>query len=345
MTHSNKRYNILNIILSIAISIVVLILCIAIGSIDISPSQGLNIIFNRLLGVELASDINATMVTILWNIRIPRVLVSFLVGASLSVSGVIMQAVLRNPLASSYTLGVSSGASVGVAIIMVFGISVEWLGHFLMPIAGFVCGFVTVLIVMAMSMAMDRTLKNQTVILVGMVLSLFLNAIITLIASFFRDYSTRIYSWQMGSFGGRNWTHVVIIFVVLLISAIILMALSREMDIITFGEEQGTAIGVNVRRCRFILLVIASILTGVSVCFSGIIGFIDLIAPHVVRRIFGPGHKLLIPMSILYGGSFMAIADFLSRTLISPREIAVGAVTAIIGAPFFGYVYMKRRAR
>ena len=212
-----------------------------------------------------------------------------------------------------------------------------------MPLAGFISGFGTVLLVMAMSMAMDKTLKNQTVILVGMVLSLFLNAIITLLASFFRDYSTRIYSWQMGSFGGRNWIHVVIILVVLIVSSTILIVLSPEMDIITFGEEQGTAIGVNVKRCRFIFLVIASILTGVSVCFSGIIGFIDLIAPHVVRRIFGPSHKILIPMSILYGGSFMAIADFLSRTLISPREIAVGAVTAIIGAPFFGYVYMKRR--
>ena len=331
------------IIISIIICIFVILFAILFGSVSISVGEAFSIAGHKLFGHELLPGIAANKVSILWDIRIPRVFTAFLVGSALSLSGVIMQAVLRNPLASSYTLGVSSGASLGVVIVMVTGISIPFMGNFLMPGFGFIFGLITVLAVLASSKIFSSRGEDHTIILMGMVVSLFLNAIITLISSFNIEHSNRILLWQMGSFGGRTWTHVAIILVVTALCFILVLFYTRRMDILTFGREQAISMGVNVDKTGYILLIIASLLTGVSVCIAGIIGFIDLIAPHVVRKLFGASHKMLVPMSLLYGGAFMVIADFISRTLISPREIPVGAVTAIIGAPFFAYVYFRRR--
>lgn len=332
----------IRVLISILIAAAVLLICIFFGSVHISLPEGMHIVAFKLFGKPLPPGIADNKVSILWNIRIPRVFTAFLVGGALSVSGVIMQAVLRNPLASSYTLGVSSGASLGVAIVMVSGISISWLGSFLMPAAGFIFGAITVALAIGAASAAGSDLRNQTIILVGMVLSLFLNAIITLIGSFFPEYTARLAIWQMGSFGGRGWKHVLIMLIVLAVSWIFVSFFTREMDILTFGDEQGTAIGVDTGKVSRVLLFVSSLLTGVAVCFSGIIGFIDLIAPHVVRKVFGASHKTVVPMSVIYGGCFMAVCDFISRTLLSPREISVGAVTAILGAPFFAYIYFRR---
>ena len=312
------------------------------GSVSISFGEAFSIAGHKLFGQSLLPGIEANKVSILWDIRIPRVIVAFLVGSALSLSGVIMQAVLRNPLASSYTLGVSSGASLGVVILMVTGITIPFMGNFLMPGIGFIFGFGTVLLVLAASAVFDSRGEDHTIILLGMVVSLFFNAIVTLISAFNIEHSNRILLWQMGSFGGRTWTHVGIMLVITVVCFVAILFYTRRMDILTFGREQAISMGVNVDTTGRILLVIASLLTGVSVCIAGLIGFIDLIAPHVVRKIFGASHKILVPMSLLYGGAFMVIADFISRTLISPREIPVGAVTAIIGAPFFAYVYFRK---
>jgi iron complex transport system permease protein len=177
----------------------------------------------------------------------------------------------------------------------------------------------------------------------GMVISLFVNAVLTLLASLFPNHSNHIYFWMMGSFSSRNWTHVLILAPVSVIVTLLIWFSSRELDIMTFGDADAMSMGVNTRRRKIILILLTTLLTGVSVAFTGTIGFIDLVAPHSVRKIFGSKHKAVIPMSFLYGGAFMSIADLISRTIISPREIPVGAVTALIGAPFFIIVFFRKR--
>lgn len=270
---------------------------------------------------------------------------AFLVGGALSMSGACMQALLQNPLASSYTLGVSSGASLGAALVLILEISIPVLSGFMLPFAGFVFGLATVVIALMLSSAIDRSVSNTTVVLIGMVLSLFVNGIMNLLSTLNADHSKQLILWMMGSFSARGWKHCAILFPVCVIGFVCLMLMSRKMDIMSFGDLQAQAMGVDAKKTKIVAILVCSLLTGVSVAFTGVIGFIDLAAPHVVRKIFGPSHKLVIPMSFIYGGAFMALCDLISRTLLSPREIPVGAVTALIGAPFFAYVFFASRRK
>ena len=322
--------------------ILVLMVCMGIGSVEIPVPDALRILFCRILGRKIPSSIPDQTVSILWSIRLPRALTAFLTGGALCLSGAIMQAVLQNPLASSYTLGVSSGASLGAAIVIVSEISIPVIGRFLLPASGFAFGLVTVLLVLAITSGFDQSMHSNTVILPGMVVSLFANALMTLVSSFAGSHSQQLILWQMGSFSGKRWYHVLILFPVTLFGLLELLNYAEDLDIMSFGDEQAGAMGVEVRRSKKILLLLASLLTGVSVCFSGTIGFVDLIVPHLVRRIYGSQNRRVVPMCFFIGGAFLAACDMVSRTLIAPREIPVGAVTAIIGAPFFIWLYLKK---
>ena len=318
-------------------------MCINIGSVYVALPDALYITMHKLFGITLPTRIEPMTVSIFWNIRVPRALVSFFVGGSLAVSGAVMQSLLQNPLASSYTMGVSSGSAVGAALIIISGIQTFALRSILLPLTGFVFALLTVFFVILFSSRIDRNIHNYTIILIGMVISLFVSAMLTLIAALFPDHSQQIYFWMMGSFSARNWSHVLIIIPVSLIVTFIIMLFSRELDIMTFGDDQAMSIGVNTRHKKILLIMLTALLTGVSVAFTGTIGFIDLVAPHAVRRIFGARHKAVIPMSFLFGGAFMSVMDLIARTLLSPREIPVGAVTALLGAPFFIILFFKKR--
>ena len=337
------KNNIIPVVISVLAALTALVICTGLGSVSINAADSVRIVAHKLFGTDLTDSINEGMVAILWDIRIPRVITAFACGAALSVSGVVMQSVLRNPLASSYTLGVSSGASLGVVIIMVSGITVPLLGSLLMPLTGFIFGFLTVLAALALSQILDKHGRSDTIVLIGMVLSLFLNAVVTFVSQFFPDHRSRIALWLTGSFSGRNINHAAVMVAVTLVSVILLMIFSKELDIMTFGDEQAMSIGVNTKNRKVFLIVLTALLTGVSVAFTGTIGFIDLVAPHVVRKIFGARHRAVIPMSFVYGGAFMSIADLIARTVLSPREISVGAITALIGAPIFVFIFFKRR--
>ncbi|MBQ4046486.1 MAG: iron ABC transporter permease [Lachnospiraceae bacterium] len=330
-------------ILSLIICIFILIMCINIGSVYVALPDALYITMHKLFGITLPARIEPMTVSIFWNIRVPRALVSFFVGGSLAVSGAVMQSLLQNPLASSYTMGVSSGSAVGAALIIISGIQTFALRSILLPLTGFIFALLTVFFVILFSSRIDRNIHSYTIILIGMVISLFVSAMLTLIAALFPDHSQQIYFWMMGSFSARNWSHVLIIIPVSIIVTFIIMLFSRELDIMTFGDDQAMSIGVNTRHKKILLIMLTALLTGVSVAFTGTIGFIDLVAPHAVRRIFGARHKAVIPMSFLFGGAFMSVMDLIARTLLSPREIPVGAVTALLGAPFFIILFFKKR--
>ena len=329
-------------ILSIITVLIILLLGTSIGSSDISLIDTLPIILNKTLNISLAGNIPAKDISIIWKLRLPRVLLAFLVGGCLATGGSVVQSVLKNELASPYTLGVSSGASLGAGLIIVTGITIPVVGSFTLPFVGFVFGLMTVFSVILFSTKIDKAMSNNTIILIGMVLSLFVNALLTTLTSFFSNDLKKIALWQMGSFAMRGWTYVNLILPFFLIGMIGVLRFTKEMDILTFGEEQAKAVGVDTYKVKRKLFILCAILTGGSVALSGTIGFVDLIAPHIVRKVFGSNHRYVVPMSFLFGGGLMVTTDLIARTIVAPMELPVGAVTALIGAPFFAYVYFKK---
>ena len=329
--------------LVICAGLLVLLMGVAFGSVWVAPEDIFGIVSHKMFGTPLAARVSASSVAIVWNLRLPRALLAFTVGAALSVSGAVMQSVLRNPLASSYTLGVSSGASLGAGIIILYGISVPLLGIMALPLTGFVFGLGTILLAISFASRLDSRMENNTIILTGMVFSLFVNAITTLLSALSREHMQRLIYWQMGSFSMRDWPAVLILAPIAVAGTLFVLHFNRELDMMTFGEEQATTMGVDLKRVKWTLLVTAAALTGSAIAFVGVIGFVDLVAPHIVRRLFGSSHRRVVPMSAVMGGAFMVACDLVARTAISPGELPVGAVTAIIGAPFFAYVYLGRR--
>ncbi|MCL2747538.1 MAG: iron ABC transporter permease [Oscillospiraceae bacterium] len=332
------------IFITISAALVILVLGVSLGSVNIPPGDVLGIIGHEVLGLRLPPDIKPATVTILWNLRLPRVLLAFIAGGALSVSGAVMQSLLRNPLASSYTIGVSSGASLGASFVILYGAAIPIIGAFALPFMGFIFGLGTILIAIALASRLDKSMENNTIILVGMVFSLFVNAITTLMAALSKEQMQRLITWQMGSFSMKDWQAVYILAPVLLLGTAFIAHFDKELDMMTFGEDQAKTMGVNLKSVKWTLLVSSAAITGSTIAFVGVIGFVDLVAPHIVRKLFGSSHRLVIPMSAVLGGAFMVVCDLAARTVVSPSELPVGAVTALIGAPFFAYIYFSRRA-
>lgn len=320
-----------------------LLLGMGLGSVAIGPAKMLAIVRARLSGAPLPPGVEEITAGILWQLRMPRAVMAFLTGAALAASGAVMQSVLRNPLASGYTLGVSSGASLAAAAVILSGFSLPLLRGCTLVLCGFLGGLATVFLAIGLASRFDRNLENTTVVLTGMVLSLFVNAVLTLLTAFSHEHLQQLIFWQMGSFAGQTWRNCGALLALVAPCVLLLVRFGREMDLMTFGEAQALSAGVELKRVKFVLIALSALLTGSAVAFVGVIGFVDLIAPHVVRRAFGSNHRLVIPMSALFGGGFMVLADLVARTVASPVELAVGAVTALVGAPFFAWVYFARR--
>lgn len=334
----------LKIFICIFISIVFLFLSIAIGSVQVTLKDIVLIILQKLNVISQSSS-NEVITSIIWDIRLPRVLIAFLAGGALAVSGAILQSMMKNPLASPYTLGVSAGAGVGAAFVMVLGINIPFLGNFSLSFFTLLSGVITIYLVVSLSYKVDKSMSSTTIILMGMVFALFFNAIILLISSLNRNIMQQISLWQMGTFSMREWNHILILLPICVICSFILIRFLNELDIMSFGEEQAATIGIDVVKTKWTLIFISAILASGVVSVVGIIGFVDLIAPHIARKIFGPSHKFVIPISALFGGTIMVVSDLIARTIIYPIEISVGAITAIIGAPFFAYVFFTSKGR
>lgn len=329
----------------IVLSILALLLAVAFGSVYVSPGQIINIIGHKLFGMDLSAGISDTAVAMIWSVRLPRAMLAFVVGGMLSVSGAVMQSVLKNPLASSYTLGVSSGASLGAGMVILLGFSIPMVSTLSLPVLGFVFGLGTIFLAIAFASRLGGGLENNTIILTGMVISLFVNALVMLMSAVARQQVQRLVLWQMGSFSLKDWSTVLILIPIYLVVTIFIVHYNRELDMLTFGEEQAKAMGVNSKRIKWVLLVAAAALTGSAISFVGVVGFVDLVAPHIVRRIFGSSHRYVIPMTAVFGGAFMVICDLVARTIVPKQDIPVGAVTALIGAPFFAYIYFSKREK
>ncbi|MCO7181037.1 FecCD family ABC transporter permease [Lactococcus formosensis] len=331
---SNKK-RVSLIVLLLGLSLLAMLLSLRIGSAPISVGDLVNIMMGR-------GDRTAPLLqSILLEVRMPRIFLSFLVGLGLGASGTVMQSLLQNPLASSYTLGVSSGASLGASAVMLLGINFMSTSV-MMSIGGFSLGLLTVFVVLLFAQHFSQALDNQTIILVGMVLSLFINSFLTLLMTFSPDYMQRIIFWQLGSFSGASWENVKLLSLTFIFSFLCLIYFHREMDILSFGDVFALSQGVEVKRTKIILIGLSTLLTGASVALTGVIGFVDLVAPHVARRLFGATHRWVLPSSALVGGLLCVLADTVARSILQSRELPIGAVTALIGAPFFCYIFFRK---
>lgn len=304
----------------------------------------LHIILGNTLNSSWLENVPKNEEMIIWNIRLPRVLLAFCVGASLSLAGAAFQGLLRNPLADPYTIGVSSGASLGAVIVIFFQITIIGLGSFTLPVVAIISGLLTLLVVFGLVRLSSRSLAIETIVLAGIIVSAFIGALVSLIISLGdKDAMTQIIYWLYGSVGMRGWDYVQLIFPFMLIGSFILFYHYRELNALALGEEAADHIGVDVKKGKRVVLIGASLLTGATVAVSGSIGFVGLVIPHLVRLVIGPNHRHVLPLSLLTGGTFLILADLLARTMIAPKELPIGVVTALIGAPVFAYLLIRER--
>lgn len=280
---------------------------------------------------------------ILWSIRMPRVILAGLVGASLAISGAAFQGLLKNPLADPYTLGVSSGASVGAVMTLFFSLSAPVLGMFTLPAFSMIGALLTMFLVLGFAKLVDKAMKMETLILTGIIISSFLSSIISLMIALTGEELRQIISWLMGSVSMRGWPYVKMILPFVIVGTILLWLNRRELNAMLFGEERAKYLGVNVRRSKLTLLIGGSMLTGAAVSVSGTIGFVGLVVPHMTRLLFGANHQHLLPLSLMNGASLLILCDLVARTIIAPTELPIGVITALLGAPVFAYIFFRQR--
>ncbi|MGM8216036.1 FecCD family ABC transporter permease [Bacillaceae bacterium W0354] len=326
------------------ILIAVISVSITLGAASVDWMTVWRIIFSKTPIIKnwITPDWSDSTETIVWNIRFPRVILGAIVGAALALAGAIYQGVLRNPLADPYILGVSSGASFGAALVIGFGWQLFWLGRFTLPFVAFVFGFVTLMIVYLLSRVQNKV-RLETIILAGVVVQAFIGACLSLIMALSNEKLQTIIFWMMGSLSLTSWDYNIIIFPIIAVTAVISLFFIKEINMLGLGEEAAHHSGVSVQRTRFLLLLLASIMTGAAVSVSGAIGFVGLVVPHIIRLIFGSDYRVILPLSIIGGAIFLVSADLFARLLLSPRELPLGIITAFLGAPFFGYLLRKAK--
>jgi iron complex transport system permease protein len=329
------------ILFSAVFAVTSIIIAVFIGAVSVTVPDIFKIIAGKILNIHLYQGEKSTEM-IIWEIRFSRVLLAFFIGASLSLAGAAFQGLLQNPLADPYTIGVSSGASLGAVIIIFFQIQITILGSFTLPIIAILFGIITLLIVFALTHLASGKLTNETIILAGIIISSFISAFISLLIALIpREDISQILYWIMGSVAMRGWGHVQLLVPFFILGAIIILFHSRELNNMALGEQSAHYSGMNVKRKKTIILFAASILTGSAVAVSGAIGFVGLVIPHLVRLLAGANHRIVLPLSMLFGGGYLVLADLLARSVISPKELPIGVVTALIGSPIFTLLLVK----
>lgn len=301
-------------------------------------------VWSTLTGRGITSGSHSFTEAIIREIRLPRVVMAALVGAALAAAGTVFQGLLRNPLADPYILGVSSGAAVGAAIAIFTAWGVGWLGRWTVPLWAFVLGAVALACVLGLSRVGNR-MRRETLILSGVVVQAFFGAILTyVIATVSAQEMQRIQYWLMGSVALRDWSHAMVV-VPFLVGGLLLAWLhTRSLNLFALGERPAAHVGISVERVRLVLLVTATLMTAAAVSVAGTIGFVGLVIPHLMRMLAGSDHRVLLPVASLAGAVFLVWADTVARTVMEPRELPIGVVTALIGAPFFAW-QLRRHTR
>lgn len=328
------------VIMLTALFLAALLLCVCAGSVKVPLGESLTILKNGLFGGPKPEGMNASIVL---SLRLPRVLCAALMGAALSLCGVVMQGLLRNPLADGSTLGISTGAALGAALSIVLGISIPGL-----PIAGsatmaMVFSFGSLVLILALAWGIDRSFATQNIILIGVVFTMLASSLLSILITFSGERLRSITYWTMGSLTGKNYEQAAVLLGGLLLFGTPLMLLSRELNAFAVGEENALHVGVPVRRVKLTVMICASALIGICVSIGGSIAFVGLIIPHMVRLAAGPNHRTLLPLSAFAGAVFLMLADLAARSILSPLELPIGVVTSLIGAVTFIVIFYRSR--
>lgn len=330
--------------LMLGFSLVVFLACICLGSVSVSVKEVFGsiwgVIYEAITGAAAEGSVPRSIIV---SVRLPRVLCVALTGAALSLAGAAMQGILRNPLADGSTLGVSSGASLGAVLAIALGLRLPWFAGSATMMMAMVFAFASLIIILALSQRLDYSLTTNTIILTGIVYSMFVSSIISLVIAFAGDRVKTITFWTMGSLANTNYINVLTILAALLLFGTGILLNARELNAFAVGEDNARSVGVDVRRVKLMVLICVSGLIGVCVSIGGTIGFVGLVTPHMTRMLVGPGHKRLLPASMLLGAVFLMLADLLSRTIVNPVELPVGVVTSFVGALAFIYIFSKTR--
>jgi len=315
--------------------VVVTAVALLIGAVAATSSGALGISFGALVDhVVGRAPLGARDLAVVTQIRLPRVVLAIIVGATLAVSGAVFQTLFHNPLADPYFLGVSSGASLGVTVAMVAGASSAGV----IP-AAFVGGLAAVGIAYLVGTRAGG--QPTVVILAGVAVSALANAIQSYTQVRGINKLENVYVWLLGNLGRSDWGKIAVITCVVVPCWAVILAAAKTLDVLMLGESEARSIGVNVVVAQAVLIAVATLATAAAVSVSGLIGFVGIVVPHVLRLLVGPGHKLLLPLTLIVGGGFLLAADTLARSLVAPQELPVGVVTAFVGAPFFLFLLVR----
>ena len=325
---------------------VVILLAVSFGSVPIPIGTIMQILLNGTGLFHFARQWDTTAEVIVLQVRMPVVIGAALVGCALAVAGVLFQGMLRNPLADPFLIGSSSGAALGAAITFVLPFGVVYGSFFpLTPLVAFVGAMLTVLLVYALARVGGQT-PVVTLLLAGVVINAVLVAFQTLILTLSPNAQFGIqalFNWLSGGITVTNWSPIVVVGIIILVGMIFALLLSTVLDAFGLGEESAAHLGLHVERYKLVIIIVGSLLTAAAVSISGLIGFVGLVTPHVMRLILGPSHRLLLPASALGGAIFLVLADLLARVVIAPAVLPVGVFTALVGAPFFLFLLRNNK--
>lgn len=307
-----------------------------IGVADITPWDTFSIVWSNLTGGNIGPHISSAEQTIIMQLRIPRILMALLTGINLAVTGAVYQAIFKNSMADPYMLGISSGASLGAGIGFV-------LGGF-SPVYAFIGALVANILVIALSGAKGKV-STMRLLLAGIAINYFFSSVLSILRVYSNDQKLALFAWGMGSLSASSYSRVGILAAITIPILIIFFFYRKELNLLLMGEDVARSLGVDVGRVRKILLGLSTLLIATTVAFTGTIGFVGLIIPHVVRLIFGSNYRVILPMSALFGMLFLLVCDNLSRAVLPGGEIPLGIVTSVFGAPYFMYLIYKDRKR
>lgn len=312
------------------------------GSADIGITDFFKTLINAIPGFGDLFDVPKSHHVIIFNLRLPRILMALFAGAGLAIAGTVFQAVFSNPMADPYLLGVSSGAAFGATLATVLNIQVWILSFGTVSIFAFIGAMAVVLLIYRMTIV-KGSLTISVLLLSGLAINYLLSALVTLIMTFNNDKLEAVYFWTQGSFRSSTWEKLAVVMIVVLICSIYIYRYRDELDMIMMGDEQAKSVGVDVQKLKKRMLMISSLAAAMIVSATGIIGFVGLITPHAMRMIAGPKHRRLLPLTWLSGGIFLIICDTIARTVLVNKELSIGIITSICGVPFFLWLLYKNR--
>lgn len=340
MKRKSEHFRAFEYVIFAAVTVAVLCLCVCIGSVNIPLKDTVTVLWNALTGQEQPGGLATSIIL---SVRLPRVLCVALSGAALSLAGAAMQGLLKNPLADGSTLGVSSGASLGAVLAIAFGITFPGLPFAGAMVMAILFAFLSLMLILGLAYKLDCSLSTNTIILIGVIYSMFVSSAMNVIITFAGDKVKDITFWTMGSLQSSSYENAAVLLGAFVICGGVLILHARELNAFAVGEDNARHVGVNVKRTKLVVLITVSILIGVCVSVGGTISFVGLVTPHMVRMIVGPNHKRLLPACVFGGAVFLLLADLVARILLNPIELPIGVVTSLVGAVVFVFIFYKSR--